>query len=410
MSAGRLPALREPAFRNLFAGQALSRLGDRIAPIALAFGVIQSGGSAADLGLVVAAGTIPFALFALAAGVWADRIPRRRVMIASDAVRAVVQIATGVLLITGSAEIWMLAALAAVYGTGDAFFWPAMNGLVPETIASDRLQEANALLGTAQSSSNILGPAIAGVLIALVDPGGAILLDAATFIVSIAFLARLVPRALDVGDAAVDEEGFFEQLRGGWREVRSRAWVGTVLIALSAYHVIVLPAVFVLGPILSERELNGASDWAVISAGFGIGSVVGQVLIYRLPFRRPVRAAVIGLVIASTQAAIIGSGLPVVAIAALEAVTGVAVSLAFTLWETSLQQHIPSRALSRVSSYDFTASAGLMPIGLVLAGPLADGIGLHAALRLMTLVGVASALACLAVPSVRALARPEQSG
>jgi MFS family permease len=410
MSAGRLPALREPAFRNLFAGQALSRLGDRIAPIALAFGVIQSGGSAADLGLVVAAGTIPFALFALAAGVWADRIPRRRVMIASDAVRAVVQIATGVLLITGSAEIWMLAALAAVYGTGDAFFWPAMNGLVPETIASDRLQEANALLGTAQSSSNILGPAIAGVLIALVDPGGAILLDAATFIVSIAFLARLVPRALDVGDAAVDEEGFFEQLRGGWREVRSRAWVWTVLIALSAYHVIVLPAVFVLGPILSERELNGASDWAVISAGFGIGSVVGQVLIYRLPFRRPVRAAVIGLVIASTQAAIIGSGLPVVAIAALEAVTGVAVSLAFTLWETSLQQHIPSRALSRVSSYDFTASAGLMPIGLVLAGPLADGIGLHAALRLMTLVGVASALACLAVPSVRALARPEQSG
>jgi MFS family permease len=410
MSAGRLPALREPAFRNLFAGQALSRLGDRIAPIALAFGVIQSGGSAADLGLVVAAGTVPFALFALAAGVWADRIPRRRVMIASDAVRAVVQVATGVLLLTGSAEVWMLAALAAVYGTGDAFFWPAMNGLLPETIASDRLQEANALLGTAQSSSNILGPVIAGVLIALVDPGGAILLDAATFVASIAFLARLVPRALEAGEPAVDEEGFFEQLRGGWREVRSRAWVWTVLIALAAYHVIVLPAVFVLGPILSERELNGASDWAVISAGFGVGSVVGQVLIYRLPFRRPMRAAVIGLVIASTQAAIIGSGLPVVAIAALEAVTGVAVSLAFTLWETSLQQHIPSRALSRVSSYDFTASVGLMPIGLALAGPLADGIGLHAALRLMTLVGVASALACLAVPSVRALARPEQSG
>jgi len=408
--AGRLPALREPAFRNLFAGQALSRLGDRIAPIALAFGVIHSGGSAADLGLVVAAGSIPFALFALAAGVWADRIPRRRVMIASDAVRALVQVATGVLLITGSAEVWMLAALAAVYGTGDAFFWPAMNGLLPETIASDRLQEANALLGTAQSSSNILGPVIAGLLIALVDPGGAILLDAATFVFSIAFLLRLTPRALDVGEQPAEEEGFFDQLRGGWREVRSRAWVWTVLIALAAYHVIVLPAVFVLGPILSERELDGASDWATISAGFGIGSVVGQVLIYRLPFKRPIRAAVIGLVVASTQAAIIGSGLPVLAIAGLEAVTGVAVSLAFTLWETSLQQHIPSRALSRVSSYDFTASAGLMPIGLALAGPLADGVGLHTALRLMTLVGVASALACLAVPSVRALARPEQRG
>ena len=408
---GRLPALREPAFRNLFAGQALSRLGDRIAPIALAFGVIDSGGSAADLGIVVAAGTIPFAVFALAAGVWADRVPRRRVMIASDAVRAVVQAATGILLLTGNADIWMLAALAAVYGTGDAFFWPAMNGMLPETIASDRLQEANALLGTAQSSSNILGPVIAGVLIAIADPGGAILLDGATFLVSIAFLLRIAPRQMPAGEAAgAEDEGFAAQLRGGWREVRSRSWVWTVLLALAAYHVIVLPSVFVLGPILSERELGGASDWATISAGFGVGSVIGQVLIYRLPFRRPVRAAVIGLVVASTQAAIIGSGLPVLAIAALEAVTGVAVSLAFTLWETSLQQHIPSRALSRVSSYDFTASAGLMPIGLALAGPLADGIGLHAALRLMSLVGVASALACLAVPAVRGLARPEQRG
>ena len=408
---GRLPALREPAFRNLFAGQALSRLGDRIAPIALAFGVIDSGGSAADLGIVVAAGTIPFAVFALAAGVWADRVPRRRVMVASDAVRAVVQAATGILLLTGNADIWMLAALAAVYGTGDAFFWPAMNGMLPETIASDRLQEANALLGTAQSSSNILGPVIAGVLIAIADPGGAILLDGATFLVSIAFLLRIAPREMPAGEAIeAEDEGFAAQLRGGWREVRSRSWVWTVLLALAAYHVIVLPSVFVLGPILSERELGGASDWATISAGFGVGSVIGQVLIYRLPFRRPVRAAVIGLVVASTQAAIIGSGLPVLAIAALEAVTGVAVSLAFTLWETSLQQHIPSRALSRVSSYDFTASAGLMPIGLALAGPLADGIGLHAALRLMSLVGVASALACLAVPSVRGLARPEQRG
>jgi MFS family permease len=409
MSAGRLPALREPAFRNLFAGQALSRLGDRIAPIALAFGVFDIGGSGSDLGVVVAAGTVPFALFALAAGVWGDRVPRRRVMLASDAIRAVVQTITGVLLMSGSAEIWMLAALAACYGTADAFFWPAMNGLLPETIASDRLQEANALLGGAQSASNILGPVIAGILIAIADPGGAILLDAATFVASIAFLLRLPPAALPGRDRD-DEESFLEQLRAGWREVRSRAWVWTGLIGLSVYHVVVLPAVFVLGPLLSKRELGGASDWATIVAGFGVGSVIGQVLIYKLPFRRPMRAAMIALVIGSTQAAIIGSGLPVAAIAVLEAFAGIAVSMIWTLWETSLQQHIPSHALSRVSSYDFTMTTGLLPIGLALAGPVADAIGLHTALRLMSVVGVASALACLAVPSVRALARPEQSG
>jgi MFS family permease len=402
--SARLPALREPAFRNLFAGQALSRLGDRIAPIALAFGVIDSGGSAGDLGLVVAAGTIPFALFALAAGVYGDRIPRRRVMLASDAVRAVVQGITGALLIAGSAEVWQLAALAAVYGTADAFFWPAMNGLLPETIESDRLQEANALLGGTQSVSNILGPVIAGILIAVFDPGGAILLDAATFVVSIAFLLRIDAGALGAGGGG--DEGFLEQLRGGWREVRSRTWVWTGLIALGAYHVIVLPAVFVLGPILASKELGGASDWAIIVTGFGVGSVAGQVLIYKVKFKRPLRASFIGFVIASAQAAIIGSGLPVGAIAALEAVTGVAVSVAFTLWEMSLQQHIPSRALSRVSSYDFTASAGLMPIGLALAGPVAAAVGLHATLRLMSAIGIASALACLAVPAVRELAGP----
>src|SRR3954462_13755888 len=233
-AAARLPALREPAFRNLFAGQALSRLGDRIAPVALAFGVIDSGGSAADLGLVVAAGTIPFALFAIAAGVWGDRVPRRRVMIASDAVRAVVQVITGALLLSGSADVWMLAALAAVYGTGDAFFWPAMNGLLPGAIESDRLQEANALLGGTQSASNILGPVIAGVVIAIADPGGAILLDAATFVASIVFLLKIAPGALGAGGGDNDE-GFLDQLRGGWREVRSRTWVWTGLIALGAY-------------------------------------------------------------------------------------------------------------------------------------------------------------------------------
>jgi predicted MFS family arabinose efflux permease len=368
--------------------------------------VLGIGGSAGDLGLVIAAGTVPFAAFALAAGVWADRLPRQRLMLASDLVRAVVQGLTGALLIAGVAEVWMLAALAAVYGSADAFFSPAMNGLVPQTISSARLQEANALLGGTRSMANVVGPAIGGVLIAVADPGGAILLDAATFVVSACFLARL-----RLGPAEVEEEpSFLAALRGGWREVSSRAWVWSILGAMAVYHVVVLPSVFVLGPVLAERELDGASSWAVITAAFGIGSVVGQLLIYRLPFGRPVRASVLALVVASAQAAIIGSGLGTWGIAALEAVAGVAVSLFFTLWETSLQQQIPPRALSRVSSYDFFASAGLMPIGLVLAGTISSGLGLHRTLHLMSAVGVASALACLAVPAVRGLARPVEGG
>ena len=191
MAARPAPGPPGAGFRKLFIGQSLSYVGDRIAPIALAFGVLGIGGSAAELGLVIAAGTIPFSVFTLAAGVWADRLPRQRLMLASDVVRAAVQALTGALLLAGAAEVWMLAALAVIYGTADAFFSPAMNGLVPQTISSARLQEANALLGGTRSSAIVIGPAIAGVLIAIADPGGAILLDAATFLVSAAFLARL---------------------------------------------------------------------------------------------------------------------------------------------------------------------------------------------------------------------------
>ena len=127
-------------------------------------------GSATDLGLVLAAGGIPFALFALAGGVWADRVGRRKVMIASDIVRAVSQTATAVLLLTGTAEVWMLAVLAFVYGTAAALFMPALIGLIPQTVRPARLQEANALLALTRSIASVAGPALAGVLVVVGRP------------------------------------------------------------------------------------------------------------------------------------------------------------------------------------------------------------------------------------------------
>jgi MFS family permease len=405
-----LPAsLREPGpFRLLFWGQALSVIGDRITPVAIAFAVLELG-TATDLGVVMAAGGIPFALFALAGGVWADRIGRRRMMLASDILRALSQAATAALLLSGSAEVWMLAVLAFVYGVSAAVFMPALVGLIPQTVSAPRLQEANALLALTRSVANIAGPVVAGVIVTAAGSGEAIAVDAATFVVSALCLARLRPRDLveDAGAAHAPPERFLAGLRAGWQEVRSRAWLSWGLVAMSAYHVFVLPAVFVLGPALSERELDGASSWATIVACFGIGSVIGNVAALRLPLPRPVFMAAVALVGASTQALIIGSGLGTAGIAALELLAGVCVALFFTLWDLSIQEQIPPRAVSRVSAYDFTVSMGLMPLGLAVCGPLADAIGLHATLRWMSAIGIASALLWLAQPSVRSLRRPE---
>jgi MFS family permease len=400
-----LPAVlrEEPQFRLLFAGQALSMLGDRITFVALPFAVLAIGGSASDVGLVVAAATIPFALFALLGGVWADRLPRHRLMLASDLVRLATQAVAAGLLLSGAAEVWHLVVLMAVFGTADAFFAPALTGLLPAVVAPERLQEANALRSLVLSGGLVIGPAIAGVLVALVGPGGAIAFDAATFAASSVALALLRPRTIERVD--VTEPTLLRGLREGLAEVRARPWVQIFLAVLCMYHVVVLPAIYVLGPVLAERELDGAQTWAIVTAGFGLGAILGDVLVLHWKPSRPLLVAAGAFVVASCQAAIVGSGLSVWGIAGLEAITGVAVSVGFTLWETTLQEQIPEHAISRVSSYDYLVSVGLMPVGLALAGPLEAAVGLHELLALQTAIAVPIALAALAIPAVRSLRR-----
>jgi MFS family permease len=393
---------RGAPFRLLFLGQALSVVGDRITPVALAFAVLEIG-SATDLGLIFAVGALPFTVFALAGGVLADRVGRRQVMVAADLMRTLVQGTTAAVLLAGVAEIWMLVVLSALYGIGSASFAPALNGLIPQTVAPEHLQEANALLALTRSVANVTGPALAGVIVALVGSGEAIAVDAATFAVSAACLVRLPGVASAPGPAEV---GVLAQIRAGWREVASRTWLWRGLLAMSAYHVFVLPAVYVLGPVLADRDLDGASSWAFIVAAFGVGSIVGNVIALRAPVRRPILVAACALVLGSTQAAIIGSGLGTLGIGALEALAGVAVALFFTFWDMSLQEQVPAAAVARVSSYDFAVSVGLMPLGLALAGPIADALGLERTLRVMSAMGVLVALGWLAAPSVRRLRRP----
>jgi hypothetical protein len=171
------------------------------------------------------------------------------------------------------------------------------------------------------------------------------------------------------------------------------------------YHVIVLPSVFVLGPVLARDELDGATSWAIIVMAFGAGSIVADLLLLRWRPRFALRCAAIALAVASCQAVIIGSGLAVGLIAAVEFCAAIGVSAFFTLWETSLQEHIPEDRLSRVSSYDYVASAGMMPIGMILAGPVSDALGLHATLAGMSVIGAAFAITLLVVPSIRNLPR-----
>lgn len=400
----------EPQYRLLFLSQVLSILGDRVTMVVLPFAVLSVGGGVREVALVSAGQFLPFAVLALPAGVWADRHDRKRILITSDLVRLVAQLTGGSLLVTGHATVPALAVLAAVYGAADAFFAPAFTGLLPSTVTPLNLQPANALRGLSYSVGSILGPLLGGLLVAFAGgPGVALLFDAATFVVSVVLLVPLRPRMVDAvlsdEDPSATTSHFWTSLREGWSEVRSRSWVTAFLGGMAVYHVVVLPSIFVIGPVLAQQELDGARSWAVISAGFGAGCVLGDLLLLRWRPRFALRVASLMLVGASCQAAVISSGSGTWGIAGLEMLTGVCVTGTFTLWETSLQEHVPAQSLSRVSSYDYLASAGLIPLGNVLAGVASSLVGLHAALVAMSVVGVLVALAISSVPAVRHLPR-----
>ena len=279
---GCLGALQEKQFRLLWAGQAVSAFGDGLYPVALAFAVVELTGSAADLGLVFMAVLIPRVVLVLGGGVWADRLPRQRVMLGADLLRCAMQALTAAFLFSGHDELWPLLVLSALYGAGDAFFQPAITGLVPETVQPSQIQQANALLGLTRNSFFLAGPVVAGVVVASAGPAWAFAADAVSFGVSAAFLALMrLPRG-----PRAERKPFVAELRAGWREVASRTWVWTSIVYFAIWNLALAP-MFVLGPFVAKESLGGAPSWGVIVTCAGVGSLAGAAAALRLKPRRP---------------------------------------------------------------------------------------------------------------------------
>ena len=211
-------------FRLLLFGQAASTLGDRIVFVALALYVTDIG-SPSDVGIVLAAHALPLVGFLLIGGVWADRLPRHRVMIVTDLVRFALHALLAVLIFTGSVEIWAIAVIEAAFGTAEAFFRPAYTGLIPQTVPERDIQQAKAHVSTIETAAEFAGPALATVLVLGVGAGWAFAIDAATFLVSAAFLLPLRPR--ERGEMVV-RTTVLTELREGWAEVRSRNWIWVI--------------------------------------------------------------------------------------------------------------------------------------------------------------------------------------
>ena len=400
----RLGPLAEREFRLLFVGQLVSLLGSAVAPIALAFAVLDLTHSASDLGVVLAAAWVPQLLLVLFGGVFADRLPRHLVMVGSNALSAAAQGAIALLLLTHQAELWHLVALQVVRGVATSFFFPASQGLVPQTVSAGQLQQANALLGLSRNTTAILGSALGGALVALAGSGWAIAFDAGTYAASAGVLAALrMPRA-----ERLEATGILRDLADGWSEFTSRAWLWSIVVAAGFGNMAAVGGTMVLGPLVAKESLGGAGAWAAILACEGAGFLLGGVLLLRWRPRRPLLVGESALLVWALPLVFLASVRSAPAIAAGFFLAGIALELFNVSWATALQQHVPGDKLSRVSAYDALGSFVFIPLGLTIVGPVAHALGLTETLWLAASVCIATTVAALSVRDVRQLRRTDE--
>jgi predicted MFS family arabinose efflux permease len=391
----RLLPLREPNFRRFYVGYVTSLLGTSLSSVAIAFAVLDSGGSATSLGLVFACGIIPQVAFLLHGGVIADRLGRRPVMLSADVLRCCAQAMLAAALLLGHPPIWLFAVLEAVIGTGSAFFQPALTSLTVEIAPADQLGNANAMLSLARSTTTVAGPALAGLLIATTSPAVAIAADAGSYAVSVLALA-----ALRLAGTAAARGSMLGDLREGWAEFRGRDWLIATSVQFMLFNLVTWGPYLVLGPVLARQYLGGARAWGVIMSGYGAGAVLGGLLALGRKPRRPVRASAIASFGFAAPPLLLALHAPLPAIAAAALLAGAGSALGGAFQTTAIQQQVPADRLSRVSAIEVAGAYSFGPIAFVAAGPAAALVGARAVLGFGAAWAIACSLGVLAVPGV----------
>jgi DHA3 family tetracycline resistance protein-like MFS transporter len=399
---GLLLPLRDPEFRKLWVAMCVSLLGDGAFLVAVAWQVYELSNAPTAMSVVGIAMTVPTIAFLLIGGVASDRFDRRKVMVAADLLRAVAGAALAVLALTHAIEVWQIAVIAAVYGTGAAFFAPAFDALVPDIVPPERLAQANALDQLMRPIVfRMAGPAIGGVLVASASAGVVFALDAASFIVSA--ITLLLVRVAAIPPARGAASSVRRDLAEGWRFVRARAWLWVTFASAAVAYLCFMGPVEVLLPYVVKNDLEGnARDLGMVFAAGGVGSVACAIAMGQ---RDLPRRGITFIYLCWTLATIAVAGYGVASAIWQLMVAAVAFNALETagtiVWATLKQRHVPRRMLGRVSSLDWLISIGLLPVSFALTGPVVSVLGARGTLMVAGVVGAVVTGAAYFVPGVR---------
>lgn len=394
----RVSLLRERNFRLFLVGYTTSMIGTGVVPVALSFALLKDGRSVKEIGYVFAAQTVPLVVLLLIGGVAADR-SRKTVMISADLARCVSEAILATLFIISTPSLYIVMGLASVLGIGQAFSSPALSGLMPQLTTSSNLHQANAIKASAASTGQLIGPALAGVVIAVANPGWALCIDGVSYAIS-----AICVSMLRISNTSVrTNESMLRQLRDGWNEFSSRSWLWIIVVQFGLFRMLVYGPFLILGSALADRFLGGSTAWALILSAQGAGSIVGGLTMQRIRPHRPLLVATLATFAFAAPVACMAFSVPTIGIVVAAGVSGVAIAVFVTLWESTIQREIPPQLLSRVAAYDWMGSYALTPLGFIVAGLMSTQIGIHRTLLLAAVWAIVSSAVVLVIPGVRRL-------
>jgi MFS family permease len=377
--AGRYPVLAIRDFRLLLVDRLLAPFSTGFSLVGVSFAVLKVTGSTADLSYVIAAQTAPMLVFSLLSGVFADRFRPQRVIMAGNVAVVIGEGVFGLLmLLTGHPPLWAMLGLEAVNGIGSAVFYPASQALLPQIVPETLLQEGSSISRLMMNAGQMSGAAVAGLLVAIAGPGWALTLCAigmtGTIPLMLAVKGGRVPRHVS-GD---QPPGMFAELRDGWTEFTKHTWLWVTVIQFCLVMMSWNGAFTVLGPVVAKAHLGGAAAWGAISATEGLGLIVGGLISLRYTPRRPMLFVVFTGGSFALSPLVLGLVAPLPLICLVAFGLNVLAEVMMVQWTVALATRIPSDKLARVSSYDAFGSLAAMPLGALVAGPLAASIGVPA--------------------------------
>jgi MFS family permease len=387
-------------FSMLVTARLISNVGNGLSPIALAYGVLSlPGADGSDLSAVMGARYLPLIVFMLFGGVFADRFQRNRIVGGSDIIGSALVAVSALSLIAGFSSVLLLAVMGALFGVLNALWWPAMSGVLPEILPKEKLQEGNAIIGLMSNIGVVFGTLLGGVIVTLTSPGWALLIDGATF-----FIAGLIVWNLKLdAKSRVESPGIIHDLRIGWREFISRSWLVTMVIAFAFINMAFDSMITILGPLNFSDPETGPRNWSYNLAGLTIGMMIGGVIVLKFKFKHPLFVSMILVAISGIWDFALAFDLSLAVSIAAGIFSGIAVEIFLVTWSTSMQTHIPEESFSRVNAYDSLGSYGFAPLGIIIAGPLAEAFSVNSILFATGSITLLASAVALSVKSVRTL-------